>query len=116
MRSPRHIHFACNNPSNGMFAFGFDGIWIGTEAQLEGPQVGMAPLPHNRVRIGHCIFTHRGWQEWVGNWCWDALLIDEPDRLVAYLRKRGWQCIEGPAEFFDAFNAGKPVDLCCCDA
>lgn len=109
------VHFACNNPDNGMFACGFDAVWLGTEAHLEGPHTSMAPLPNNRVRIGRCIFDHQGWQEWVGNWCWDALEIKDVKRLLEHLRKRGFQCVQGASGFFDAFNEGREFDLAMLD-
>lgn len=105
------ISFACNNVDNGSFQGWFDSAWVGGEALIEGPRTTIRSLSDNRVRIGRLTYSHNGWNEWVGNWCWDEIEIFDTLRLLEYLRHRRWQCVEGPSAFFQKWEQGHPVTL-----
>lgn len=112
--------FACNDPDNGICLGAFSMMELyassetGVEVLFEGPSTRcVIDMPHSRV--GRLKVRVVGCKEWYGNWCWDAIGINESEtcRVLNYLRGRGWRCVAGPDEFFEAFNCGgeKPIHV-----
>jgi hypothetical protein len=103
----RRIAFCCNDHRNGMFIGRFDAVnfsLAGELVELEGPPTVIRILDKGRLQISRYLFRHRGYTEWVGNWCWDEFWIPEAARLLRVLRKRGFTCHCAPTRFFEAFN------------
>jgi len=58
--------------------------------------------------------AHEGRDKWVGNWCWDDLLVSEEDalRLLGHLRRLGhWRVSEASETIYDAWEGGEPLTL-----
>lgn len=107
------IHFACNDPDDGLFA-GRAAMASYGDIELEAPNwVGrrFTELP-GAIRIHRRSFAIEGGKDWVGNWCWNAYRLNrrEMKRLLFTLRANGWRCTCGPSRFFDWWNGGGSND------
>lgn len=99
------IMFACNDYRNGSGQGWFDQIIIEKyEATIDCPRTVIKYIDSNHVRIGRMVFEHRGWSEWVGNWCWDQLYILDYKRLLRMLRSKGATCECAHTPLFRWFN------------
>lgn len=112
------LQLACNDHRNGFFIGQFEsaqisvhrlesGKWITplddpqAELQLsEGCPIGLRlDLPAEKIKISRREFKYLGWNEWVGNWCWNSYYFDFATGLdvLSYLRdsgKLGCECAE----------------------
>lgn len=66
-------------------------------------------LSDSRIRISRREFPVLGYKEWVGNWCWDEVLLPPSDGadLLNYLKSIGWQCEGGMSPYFEMWMAGE---------
>lgn len=64
-----------------------------------------APL---RIRVGRRVFPIQGYAAWVGNWCWDEVLMQREDarKLIAHVLKRGFTIEEHDEENSDLLPVG----------
>jgi hypothetical protein len=119
------VMLCVNDPANGMDTGRVSNINISMSAdgiELEGCEPGprwsivtkmRGPIRTAKVRISRRTFNISSHQNWVGNWCWDAVMmpIDEVVRLLNYLRDSGeWQCTRAETRFFERFKSGKAID------
>lgn len=107
MKATAIIHFACNDPDNGLF----DGKTMMAsygDVELEAPGWQSYAFTEGEgfIRIHRRKFEIVGSQDWVGNWCWNAYALrrDEAKRLLLTLRANGWRCTCGPCRWYDWFN------------
>lgn len=68
------------------------------------------------VRISRRVFPIRGYRDWVGNWCWDAIAVkvSVAIELLDYLKELGWQCEGGDVhlcELFEGTDKFRPSDI-----
>lgn len=109
MKKYATIHFACNDGDNGSFA-GKVCAAAYAENDLEAP--GMADFKFTAgddfIRIHRRTFKIVGRSHWVGNWCWDAFRMTraEAKKLLACLRKNGWQHTGGRVHFGNWWDKG----------
>ena len=108
MKSTATIHFACNDPDNGLFA-GKTLMASYDDCELESPSWSEFAFTEGPgwIRIHRRKFQFVDSKDWVGNWCWNAYRLprDEAKRLLHTLRVNGWRCTCGPSRFYDWFNA-----------
>lgn len=109
------VAFACND-ERGQFTGKAECIEIADmrlECTLLGGGVQMKIYEEGKklLKVGRVVLPFIRYRYGAGNWCWDGYLIPEADilRLIHYLqRQKYWQCIEGPCELYDKFNAKQP--------
>ena len=106
------VHFACNDPDNGLFA-GRAGTaavtWAGVLCELELDPFGGVKFTElgNAIRIHRQNFPIVASKDWVGNWCWNAYRFEYPvyRRLIRTLAKHGWKCTGGLCRWSNAYDA-----------
>jgi hypothetical protein len=107
MRQAASIHFACNDPDNGLFA-GKVAMATYDDMELESPGFGDFAFTEGSgfIRIHRRKFEILASKDWVGNWCWNAYRLRRPEakRLLLTLRDNGWRCTCGPCRWYDWFN------------
>ncbi len=99
------ISLACND-DHGNFSGRVDAIHIDDLLQLEGDPLRLA-LGAQTIIEGLAVRA-RGYIQWYGNWCWDAIKLDEHDtaRLIEHLRRKHWTVLEGYANLVAAYDSG----------
>jgi len=65
------------------------------------------------IRFARRKFKATGHQNWVGNWCWDAVQMEPSEalRFANYLRELGWYCDKAETRFFDLWRLGNAIDM-----
>jgi len=81
------LHFACNDPDNGVFAGRVEGVALDNGA-LDLTCQAMRP-PKLSVGVLTLKFGRRRWDyehevQWLGNWCWNGYWMST-DRAVDFL-------------------------------
>ena len=79
------IHLCVNDPNNGnsterLYAIQFDDVLKLESAFIPDPNVVCRLISHGpdmRIRIGRKTFPIKKYSYWVGNWCWDAVWVDD---------------------------------------
>lgn len=84
-----------NDHRNGNYCGRCGGIHIADFIDLE-PHVLPEPrctLRGERFSIHRKPFTIRGHSHWVGNWCWDSIMLTWPDAasLIAHVLSQRWR-------------------------
>lgn len=108
------IHIACNNPDNGLFdgiatAINFRDIIL-EHKYMEGCK--FTELDNNRFRLSRRIFNYEACREWVGNWCWNAYVMEGHEALIllSYLRQsNNWQLTDSPVGFEKWWDLKLPI-------
>lgn len=106
------IAFACNDHRNGMGQGWFDAFRLtlpDCDGEFEGPRTVIRDIGKGRVRIGRHAYSHSGWMEWVGNWCWDEILVDDVPRFLERMYAKGFRCTCAPSDLYNVFNDGGDV-------
>lgn len=75
------IMFSHNNPDNGEYTGKCRHIEFGSDMELElySEESITTRIEQNnkRVKISRRYFPITAYQTWVGNWCWDAVWVNE---------------------------------------
>lgn len=74
---------------------------------FDGDDIHFEP-DKSAVHINQVRYPIRGYKPWVGNICWDAVVMTTEDaaRLVNHLRELPhWSVFEGVCELFEAFQS-----------
>jgi len=79
------IHLCVNDPNNGnsterLYAIQFDDVLKLESAFIPDPNVVCRLIsngPEMQIRIGRKTFPIKNYSYWVGNWCWDAIWVDD---------------------------------------
>lgn len=109
MKKYATVHFACNSGDDGSFA---GKVYAASYGENELETQGMAEFKFTAgedfIRIHRRTFKVVGRKYWVGNWCWDAFRMTrgEAKKLLAHLRKNGWQCTSGRVPFCRWWDKG----------
>jgi hypothetical protein len=108
------LNFACNNPDNGNFIGHFDRMDVDAgdlHMEFEGSEETItfdfpARGGYGSVTINEEHFPSLAYNEWYGNWCWNAASFTwvEALTIINYLGAKGWSMTEGPCELFDAYK------------
>lgn len=63
-----------------------------------------------RIRISGREFPYLGSKSWVGNWCWDAVVMSPSVAadLLNHLRTEGWQATGGEVRYGRLWDSGEP--------
>lgn len=101
------IMIACNNPRNGTFQGYVEDVCLelpdGESVELNGSYSRVRFLHENppRMAISGVKFVPISHQEWVGNWCWDAVTVNSEDarRILNALKRRRWKVDCAPEAF-----------------
>jgi len=113
------IMLAVNDPSNGLPRHSVDHIHIGDELlELEGPPLQWGKTSGGTLNIAsrsrqpitsYHSFALRGYQQWVGNWCWDRAVIrvEHLPRFLRILMDASWDCISGESSLFEMWRQGE---------
>lgn len=80
------IHLACNDWRNGnslgqiraiqLCAIKPFSVALSLENQFEPPATIAFSVQGDVVRIGRKRFHIQNYRRWVGNWCWDSIVVD----------------------------------------
>lgn len=112
MKKYATIHFACNDGDDGSFA---GSVHAASFRENELESRGMAEIKFTAgdgwLRIHRRTFKFIGRSYWVGNWCWDSFRMTrgEAKKLLAHLRKHGWQCTSGRVHFGRWWDKGAAI-------
>jgi len=117
MKSKVRFDFACNDPDNGLFAHRVHAIhyclapneYCEIEADTRDGYV--FNLTDDGIRLHRRVFKVVGGKDWIGNWCWNAYVLQRPEakRLISVLKSSGrWRCTQSPTRWFDWFNGPEP--------
>jgi hypothetical protein len=105
------LHLACNSHRNGA------PLTHASALEVRGVRLDLPPARWGDdgkvLRLGRLRVRHHGHTAWVGNWCFDAWLVDEAAALTVleWARKGGAAIEEAPEEFWDAWESGEPLKL-----
>lgn len=118
MSDTLRIMLAVNNPDNGVHsgylrAVDFADL-LSVWAYDNAMTCRLETIGVDRIRIGRRRFPILRYSTWVGNWCWDAVLVDGnvANAIAEHVRKSGKFHPEmGVSEIWDAWESGKPLDL-----
>jgi hypothetical protein len=79
---------------------------------LSGDDVPCKLIGGRRLLFGKdlIILTYR-YIPWHGNMAWDSFQVTPADavRVIEFLRSQHWDCEEGEADLFRAYEDGKPI-------
>jgi len=113
------IMLAVNDVRNGLPRATVRQIHIGDELlELEGPPLRWG-IPGGRTLniasgsklplTSYHSFALKGFQQWVGNWCWDRAVIrvEHLPRFLRVLMDAGWDCISGESALFEMWQSGE---------
>ena len=119
------IHLCVNDPNNGnsterLYAIQFDDVLKLESAFIPDPNVVCRLIsngPEMRIRIGRKTFPINKYSYWVGNWCWDAIFVDDDiaTEILAHvqgLELRGiqkFQPEEAMTEIWDKYENGENI-------
>ena len=133
-----HVMFLCNDSRNGHFLGRLASVHIDDWIELDGPQtlidrdgneidededdhcdaesVGVTEFvaDDDIVAIGSSgVFPHKGYREWVGNWCWDCARMEPAIvvRMLNALMVAGWDCHSGASSLFQKWKARTPLTV-----
>lgn len=119
------VMFACNLAENGMFSGVCAGINVGVgkttcaldlgggefneEFECVGPKFEHTAVG---VKLGEREFPSQGYQEWVGNWCWNAVMMRAADVADLVIHALSLKCFaiegaSGPLCDFDEKAMGR---------
>lgn len=115
------VMLCVNDPDNGAFTGRVHSIEVDHELiSLEGPieevdedlvATTEVVLGKGSITIGGELFQHRGHSNWVGNWCWDAVMMTPMVTLslLNHLKRLGWGCHLAETGLFERWR--QPGDL-----
>ncbi|MEM8866570.1 MAG: hypothetical protein AAGF31_13585, partial [Planctomycetota bacterium] len=103
------IYFASHCPETGQFMWTVEKVRLGIEAELVGPPVVFSHPSVTRIRVGRTVYRHDGCHPALGSMLWDTVefhsdRIAVVEQIVGHLMHNGWECVDGPAKFFEAWN------------
>jgi hypothetical protein len=122
-KSPRllRVAFACNDGDNGIFAGRVDAISIrrnGDGLDMDGGISPRLTIGDGWLRIFRLKLRVHGYKDWVGNWCWNEYVLEQPDvawLLVTAIRtgKMGFDAADGEEaiKLSELVEAGAPIAL-----
>lgn len=110
MKKYATIHFACNDDRDGSFAGKVNAANYGENyIETSGMSDVKFTAGEDFIRIHRRTFRIVGRAYWVGNWSWDAFRMSrgEAKRLLAHLRRNGWECTGGLVHFGRWWDRGR---------
>ena len=107
------IMLAVNSPDTGVHTGQVRYIHIGDLMEMEGPPLVCRVEKGRLLRLGEELFQHDGYRNWVGNWCWDRVVLKNVYllRFLRVLMDNGWECVDGMTVLFDAWASGRVPDV-----
>ena len=112
------ILLAVNNPDNGVHSGYLRAVDFGDLLSVWAYDNAMTcrleRLGIDRLRIGRKTFPIMDYHTWVGDRCWDAVVVDGDvaNAIAEHVRKSGKFNPEmGVIEIWNAWNSGQPIDL-----
>jgi len=104
------LDLAANDYRNGQPSGKTDRIEIEDFLQMEGPSVSCT-IDRNKLEIDGLHFNLKGYRTWVGNWCWDSVLLESAHvaKIINHLLNKSWSVFEAEANLFDWIEAGLQV-------
>lgn len=103
---------ACNDPDTGMNNREADMLEFGSALRLYGKAVTCYRRQPGMLQIGKLHVAYSGYQEWVGNWCFDscAMPLADAAQVLAYVQDRGWAIQEGPDVLCEKYAARERIN------
>ena len=114
------VMIACNDHRNGHFCGRADAFQMvprgshDASMELDGPPVAIRfereycrrTGVNHFVRIANNKFAIRSHSEWVGNWCWDSVMMSRDDVrwLCRILKRKQYHCNCAPEMLYRWFN------------
>ena len=80
---------------------------------LAGDDIPCRIIGGRRLLFGDDFIIHtHGYIPWHGNMAWDSFqeTIEDAVRVLEFLRRHHWDCEEGEAALFDAYERGAAID------
>ena len=120
------LQIDCNNHEDGSFngSFAMVELYVRPPEEVAWTHVlslegdvfhgDVVQIYDQTATLAELEIAHEGHDKWVGNWCWDDLLVSEEDalRLLEHLRQLGhWQVTEAPESIFDGWEGDEPFDM-----
>lgn len=71
-----------NDPDNGNWLGKLHGLAIGTQLSIDAIIIGAecrVTIEERHVRIGRCRVPFTSYCKWVGNWCWNSVVVSAAD-------------------------------------
>lgn len=115
------LHLCTNNPNNGLPTGHVNAVHIERDGdmalELVGPPIRVSDVTggcnrtRDKLRFGRILVTVSQYRNWVGNWCWSAVLVSTPDavRMLQYAQGRGWNCEAGYTPWFEKWHHGEAI-------